>query len=384
MPDYSYIAQPVVAQPVSAYMQGRAMRMAYEQDKLRNDFLRQQMEEAPKQAEFERRMKMAEFALEQRKAQQDDMRERATALRDQMASIETAPDPVYAAMMLSGGMGVDLGIRPGTEPDEVRARAGSFAKRIEIMAGLAPVERKYGEVTRKEDDQFVTYRTTDGVAGDVIATAPRYKPAGNTVNLPGAQTKYEQKVDEYYGKTFGALQDTGREAINTIATADRLEHLMKAGMKGGPITKAMIMPMAGFAQNLGIDIDTLGPTQAYQAITRELALRIRNPESGFGMPGAISRFDLEYLSSITPDIANSDEGRRLIIDRLRKLGKHQQNVAAFARKYAKEHGRLDSGFDDALAKWANANPIFVEEGATRTSKSGRKQVYRGGQWQDVP
>lgn len=370
------------------------MRMAYENDRLEQQFRQMQMQELPKQAEFERRLAVSKLALEQQQFAATQAKDRATALRDQILAIERSADPVYEAAALGMALGTDMGIREGTPPEQVRSQAAVFRRRIESMAGLAPEEVSYGEVTRKEGDVFRTYQTEDGRAvGAPIAEAPRYKEGGVTVALPEGEKAYDKELGKYYSGVFGKTQDIGREATNTMATASRLRQLQATAMRPGPVTTAIGAPLAAIANNFGVDIKGLGATQAYTAIINELSLRMRNPESGFGMPGAISKFDLEFLRATTPSNVNSLEAQTLIIERMEKIAEHQKKVAAFARQYAKDHqGRLDMGYDDALAEWVEKNPIFspddrdksVPEGTRRRAKgTDRVEVFKGGKWQPL-
>jgi len=387
MPNYFDVtANQVLAQPVSAYMQGRAMQMAFEQDKLQNQFLKMQVEDYPKQQEFERQKQAAEVMQKERDYMDGQRTKQATALRDSIRSIENSPDPIYEALTLQNAIGGDFGIKPDSSPEQVRSQATMYRKRIEQMAGIAPVEDKYSEADVKVGDTIERRVYRNGIpTGDLAATAPRYRPQTNvTVENQGvAETAAQRKTGEYYGKLYGDLQDKGSTGHEELATYGRLKMLGR-GIKSGPVTKNLIMPLAAVAENLGVSVDVeqfkrIGDMQAYQAITREMALRFRNPESGFGMPGAISKFDLEFLSSITPDMANSEFGRALIIQRLEGLAKRKIEIAALARDYEQKNGSLDSGFHDELARFAEENPMYApyKIGETRKNVEGKVLVFSG-------
>lgn len=139
--DYPPLPEQIYAEPVSAFMKGRAMRMAYEQDKLQSDFLRMQMQEAPRRAEFERQKAVAEWQAQQQEKQQQEALRRATASRDQLLAIENSADPVRDLQTLSQATGMGGVIRPGTPPEEVRSSVRTMRMRLEAMAGLSPVEQ---------------------------------------------------------------------------------------------------------------------------------------------------------------------------------------------------------------------------------------------------
>ena len=76
------------------------------------------------------------------------------------------------------------------------------------------------------------------------------------------------------------------------------------------------------------------------------------------MPGALSDQDRAFLSSMTPNIAQSAEGRKQVINSYVAVQQRNQQVATFARNYEKKYGRLDNGFFEQLQAWSNATPLF--------------------------
>ena len=94
------------------------------------------------------------------------------------------------------------------------------------------------------------------------------------------------------------------------------------------------------------------------ALSNEMALQLRNPAGGAGMPGSLSDKDREFLVSMVPGLGQTRAGRKLLISARKKMNKRAQDVAARARDYLDTHGALDSGFERELASWSGQNPIF--------------------------
>ena len=123
--------------------------------------------------------------------------------------------------------------------------------------------------------------------------------------------------------------------------------------------------VASTAASLGFKIDPkLGNKQAADALSKEMALELRNPSGGAGMPGALSNSDREFLMSMTPGLTSDPAGRKLISESMIKLAKRDQEVAKLARDYRKRKGNLDEGFYDELAKFSDANPLFTKTNKT--------------------
>jgi hypothetical protein len=116
------------------------------------------------------------------------------------------------------------------------------------------------------------------------------------------------------------------------------------------------------AQAAGFDVEGVAPAQLAQKISRELALTLRNPESGAGMPGQLSNADRDYLESMVPGLETSPEGNKLMVDYMIRLAERKEQVAAEARKYAQANGgRLDANWYTALQQYVDANPLFTDQ-----------------------
>ena len=76
------------------------------------------------------------------------------------------------------------------------------------------------------------------------------------------------------------------------------------------------------------------------------------------MPGSMSDSDREFLKQMAPQMAQTAEGRRTIIDSRVKVLERENKVADMARQYRKKHGGLDEDFFTQLQGWSNRNPIF--------------------------
>lgn len=182
--------------------------------------------------------------------------------------------------------------------------------------------------------------------------------ARNNVNL--LQEREESKtVGKYFGEQFADIQKAGMDAYGKVNRLNRLESLLQ-GVSTGKLTPAATEVKAVLS-SLGIDIDpNLGAAQAAQAITNELALQMRNPSGGAGMPGAMSDKDREFLQATVPGLAKTPQGNKLLIESYRRLAQRDQQVAKAAREYRKQHGSLDEGFYEQLQAFSEANPLFAD------------------------
>lgn len=182
-------------------------------------------------------------------------------------------------------------------------------------------------------------------------------PPGTT--LPKQESASETTIGKGLGEQFMTLQQRGLNAGEELNNYDRLESLLE-GIHTGKLRPTM-MQIGAIADSFGLKIDRhLGAEQATEALSNELALKLRDPSGGAGMPGALSDQDREYLKTMTPGLAKSPEGNRLIIETGRKLAQRKMEIAQVAADYYEEHGKLDIGLYKAVREYAKAHPLFEQ------------------------
>ena len=185
-------------------------------------------------------------------------------------------------------------------------------------------------------------------------------PAGMTptqqaqVNADAAQAT---EVSKNYGNIFNNLQNAAMQNPAKIARYQQIGSLL-GNFEGGKFSQAG-MELARAANSAGLKIDPNLPNkEAASAMANEIALELRSPAGGAGMPGAMSDQDREFLKSMTPQMSSTAEGRKSIIDARVKLLERENQVAAMSRKYMEKYGKLDTSFFSQLQEWSDRNRIF--------------------------
>lgn len=267
----------------------------------------------------------------------------------------------------------------GATDDDVRGIVENIAAQTGVIAGILPGSQDTDDVRTLR----ALSRDPDLLGTDV----QRRRASAQQVNVNTKQeTKEAQTVGEEFGKQYAAVVKAGADAPTKLSKLDRMEQLAQ-GVQTGKLTPA-ITQVTAIAESLGFKVDPkLGAKQGLEALSNEIALQLRNPSGGAGMPGAMSDKDREFLVSMTPGLAKTPEGNRLIIETARKLAKRDQEVAKLAREYRRKNGSMDEGFYDELAEFSAKNPLFGEQAAlmdmgapTATGPNGEKLILRNGQW----
>ena len=240
---------------------------------------------------------------------------------------------------------------PGVEPQPVGG------------AKQAPMPWEY------EPDGQGGFRMKPGVLSAKTQVAQAGAGRNNVVfKQEGEESK---TVGKFFGDQYAEIQKAGIDAYGKVNRLSRMEQLL-SGLETGKFTPAMTEVKSAL-DSLGIKIDpNLGSAQAAQALSNELALQMRNPSGGAGMPGAMSDADRNFLSATVPGLAKTPGGNRQLIETAKRLAQRDQQVAQMARDYRKQNGHLDEGFYQQLQQFSEANPLFKDMGAASGGFSIRK------------
>jgi hypothetical protein len=112
--------------------------------------------------------------------------------------------------------------------------------------------------------------------------------------------------------------------------------------------------------SLGVQIDPkYDRLQAARAVSNQLALLVRNPESSMGMPGALSEKDLTFLKESMPRIQNTPGGNKLMIEAFKRLNSRVAEKAVMATEYEQANGRFNKAdFERQWQEHINVNNLF--------------------------
>jgi hypothetical protein len=199
----------------------------------------------------------------------------------------------------------------------------------------------------------------NGIPGQVNTMDGQWKPLDPTlakvsVNGPTEQTEEQKKVGQFYGDQYIDMQKAGLSARDQNNKLDLLGTLLDKTYTGAG--GESVQQLKKTAAALGISVEGVAEGDAAKAITNEMALQLRNPAGGAGMPGALSDRDRDFLTSMVPGLSQTPEGRKLLIESRKRLNNRNIEVAKMARDYRKKRGKLDEAFFDELAdKYKDTN-----------------------------
>lgn len=216
---------------------------------------------------------------------------------------------------------------------------------------------------------------------------------GTTVNVGEGSSAYNKKLDEQFAQRFIDMQREGQSAQSALNSFSVMEQsLSDPGFYSGAAGD-MALNAKRFGQMLGFDVDGIDSMETFNAMSKKAALDSMGGSLGAGFSNA----DRDFVIDQVPNLGNTPEGNRKLIEIQRKLAQRRIETAQLATDYAKRNGQLDAGFDDELRRYAEQNPLFEVEpdkgggsgqGANATGReitatnpeTGETLVLRNGQW----
>lgn len=329
-------------------------------------------------------MQMQTGLLGLQKAQREAEQERAI----QEAARQSVLSPEQASGMSMGPMpdgsampqvqpGFDarafLGRLQGIDPlkaIEYEQRLAKDNTPITVAPGASLIDRRTLKpvfTAPKEQDlpsdvrAYEYAKKNDGYTGTFTQWQLDQKKAGASKTVVAPVFKQEGKeaeaVGKFFGESYADIQKAGMSAQGALNRYNRLGQLLD-GVDTGKFAP-LGLEAAKIAREVGLNIDpNLANKEAAVALSSEIALQLRNPAGGAGMPGAMSDADRNFLQGMVPGIEKTPQGRKTILETAKKLAQRDAEVARMARAYRQKNGTINEGFYDELARFSESNPLF--------------------------
>lgn len=313
----------------------------------------------------------AEYGLKVRKLAQEEQGQNATAAFIK-SKIPGIPDAQALALAGNGSFVTELskGILPPQELyrqyTDTEGNRWNRNERTgqETIALKADEDKTVAPVS--EEDRVRLGLPAGSYQKDANGKISPINPTGTTINM-GGEKAYDAEVGKTYAKQFTDIQTAGRNATNKMNSLALIEQQMTApgfysGYGGEQVKR--------FNQLLGAigikDAKTASPAEVVDALSNQVVL----DQLGGSLGAGISDRDRKSIALIGPGIAKTPEGNRQLIGIYRSIAQREQQIAQMARDYAKANGgRIDAGFDDQVARFANENPLFPAAQGGATAKS---------------
>ena len=192
----------------------------------------------------------------------------------------------------------------------------------------------------------------------LVPPGAEFKGGGTNVSIGKQETEYDKVVGKSLGEMDNGIRDAGMAAPAKISQYQQLGAALANTYTGAGADAALTARRLATA--IGLDVGDVGDAELAKAIANRIALELRSPAGGAGMPGSMSDADREFLVASVPGLLKTPQGNAKLIEMMIKAEQRKMEVANLAQDYKdKNGGRLDYRFNRELTAWLNENPLFT-------------------------
>jgi len=179
---------------------------------------------------------------------------------------------------------------------------------------------------------------------------------GQNMNVHmSSERAYDSTLGTGYAKHFLDMQDQARSAQRAITALDVMDQaLTQPGFYSGAGGET-VQQLKRLGVAIGLNPEGISSMETFNAMSKQAALDAMGGSLGTGFSNA----DRDFVIDQVPNLANTPQGNKALVEIQRKIAHRKIEIAELARQYAANNGgRIDPGFEDYLAKWAEENPLF--------------------------
>jgi len=174
--------------------------------------------------------------------------------------------------------------------------------------------------------------------------SPYEDKSGQQINIGDAPPNVTAPgTKEYWtgvGKGVTDLKKSAGLARKQNFQLDRLKLALSEGSETG-FGQDLILKVKKLGQTIGFDIGDptkMGGQEVITSVGNKLALLIRNPESGMGLPGSTSNRDLVLLDGTVPGLGKTLEGNLMLADIAEKMNDLEIEASSYSTKLIHDSG----------------------------------------------
>ena len=165
------------------------------------------------------------------------------------------------------------------------------------------------------------------------------------VNIDLGGSSFEKKLGEQYATNYMEVQNEAKNAYNMISNLETLGASLSDPDVYQGFGAENIQNLKRMGNAIGLNLDGVDNADVATSIVNQLALRIRNPDSGMGLPGATSDRDIKFLKDGIANLQKQPDANKKIIQ-LGIMAENQKiRMAKAMNDYLQTNGTIDPGFD---------------------------------------
>jgi hypothetical protein len=220
----------------------------------------------------------------------------------------------------------------------------------------------------KEYDKYVLDEQQRQTPADKIKsfeqwrlTKPPSSSSTTNINMPKLENKFDEKRGTNQADRLEKYDAAADNAMDMLTSFDAVEAGLNTGVRTGTFGSTENAMRRFGTSVLGMsdeDMKVAGG-ELVEKIGNRMALLMRNPESGMGMPGSVSDKDIDFLKKSQIGLDTSEAGNKTALEVFRRLERRKIEYAELANEYADDHGNL-VGFRTHAREWFDKKPLFED------------------------
>lgn len=273
----------------------------------------------------------------------------------------------------------------GTETDTRKVIDGPDGSKVQVDADGNIIRQVTGPDTMtsetREYDAYVRDELARGNANPMSLQEFRMtKPPSTSITnkIGEGDTEFAKAVSKDEGERYVGMLKQADNARQMLDQFDIVAAGIDSGVRTGTLGEAELS-LRKIGQLIGVN-DADDPKvvggELIQKVSNRMALLMRNPESGMGMPGSVSDKDIEFLKQSQIGLGTSSEGNKQSLEIFRRIERRKIAIAQLAEDYVAKNGSL-KGFNRAATEYNEANPMFADLNLVKQTEDERRQsVYK--------
>lgn len=173
------------------------------------------------------------------------------------------------------------------------------------------------------------------------------------------QSPAQIQEGEAYGKTLGAEYDTYQKGA---LAAQKVQNTLRAMKEYSPQAyEGKAAPLQQHVSSLLVSFGMAGDQAKKAAASGDMFTALANQlvldSTGGSLGNQISNGDRDFIANKFPELSQTAEGRKQLIEYTYALKQREKDTFAAAQRWKNQNGSMD-GFTVAYQDWAEKNPIF--------------------------
>jgi hypothetical protein len=264
-----------------------------------------------------------------------DTRTAGEKVQEQLSSLDiTTPQGQKQAVALVSQVDPARALALQTQFNEANRTASLEERRVAALESEANISKQ--EAVGKLNPQMYTPESLQAFADNLEKTGQ--KDYGLLKEIDLVKKTFEIKTSEDIVSKIGKRAEQLSSSSQRQSSLNQMSRLLDTGLKTGSLAGLSKSFKGVLSSVLDVEIEGLAEAEALEAISNKLALEVRNPASGMGLPGATSNRDLDFLIASIPGLRKSVKGNRLMIALAKEQHKMRQAIDREQARIIKENG----------------------------------------------